>query len=208
MKAFLSNPVGVLVALQLSLTAALPNVTVVPLRTSDCVDWPLWQNVRGEDITGGFHFVSDQNDDEGSSGLRVITHDALDTHNATQTYLVVDVRKSALISPLVGARCINSTVQLGIYGLDPKPAITINKQTGRLHAAAGGYKLEPYAHEINGVRQPGLFLGTRNLTTWAFSYVRPQGCGGLDYFDVQLEGLPDAGAARGGPHGFLRADGL
>ncbi len=27
-----------------------------------------------------------------------------------------------------------------------------------------GYKLEPYAHEINGTRQPGVFLGTGNRT--------------------------------------------
>jgi hypothetical protein len=31
-----------------------------------------------------------------------------------------------------------------------------------------GIKPETYAHEINGVRQDATFLGSRNVTTWAF----------------------------------------
>jgi hypothetical protein len=199
-------------ALQLGLhltpAAAAPeaqNVTVVPLSTS-CYDWPNWQNVRGQDITGAFTFVSDQTGDEGSDNLRVRSREYADANNEKHQVLVVDVRKSGLISSRITAYCVDGIVRFG-RGLDEAPIVIDN--TGVMQPEGTGFKLEPYAHEINGVRQPGVFLGTKNLTTWGYDYIRPADCS-LDFYFIWLEGvIPDESNGRSPMlRGFIKADGL
>jgi hypothetical protein len=62
---------------------------------------------------------------------------------------------------------------------------------------AKAHKLQMYYHEIDGVRQEGLYLGALGKTTWGFVYRRPKaedcpasGDAPSDYFDVKLQGLP------------------
>jgi hypothetical protein len=209
MKMLRATFVPLLVALNNELAAALPaapNVTVVPLSTT-CYDWPNWQNVRGKDITGAFTFRSDQTGDEGSNGLRVRTREYRDGSNATHSILVVDVRKSGLISPSISAYCDNGTVLFGYYGMGEKPPIVIDS-SGAMKPEGTGLKLEPYAHEVNGVRQPGVFLGTRNQTTWGFDYIRPADCGALDFYYIWLQGLSSGGGREPMLLGFIKAEGL
>jgi len=40
------------------------------------------------------------------------------------------------------------------------------------------------------VRQPGVYLGTMNQTTWGFYYERPEECGALDFYQARLLDLP------------------
>ncbi|KAL1967824.1 hypothetical protein VTN77DRAFT_2513 [Rasamsonia byssochlamydoides] len=47
--------------------------------------------------------------------------------------------------------------------------------------------VEPYYHYIGGVKQPGLFLGSHNVTTW-----------GIKYYEA------DAGSLDGEPYWFIR----
>lgn len=56
---------------------------------------------------------------------------------------------------------------------------------------AAGLRPETYAHEIQGVRQEGTFLGLENSTRWAFKFVLgPGGAGSeeLDRWDMRLLG--------------------
>ena len=83
-----------------------------------------------------------------------------------------------------------------------------------------GHKLQAYYHEIDGVRQDGVYLGALGNTTWGFVYQRPDAkdCpadGGrvpLDYYDAKLQGLPQMDyvepRATYDPqsYGFLRID--
>lgn len=55
-----------------------------------------------------------------------------------------------------------------------------------------------YAHELNGVRQDGVFLGIANVTTWAFRRVA-----NLGYYEVRLFGL-GANLKDGEFKGFLK----
>lgn len=60
-----------------------------------------------------------------------------------------------------------------------------------------GIKPETYAHEIDGVKQDGTFLGSRNVTTWAFGRlaketswrVRLMGLGSEELQDGEVEGF-------------------
>jgi hypothetical protein len=52
------------------------------------------------------------------------------------------------------------------------------------------HRLEPYSHEVDGAKQDGIFVGTQGQTTWGFSWIRPEKCGELDYFEAKLQGLP------------------
>lgn len=181
-----------LIALRLSAVLAVPNVTVVPLRTDDCVDWPNWLPVRGSDITGGFDIQVDQCDDEGLEGLltTTIAFNWTDAGGDSGERLVIDLRKSRRFARSY-YRCWNGTVG---YGPNLDSTITIAKDPRNAFLTAKnaieGYKLEPYAHEINGTRQPGVFLGTMNRTTWGFAYVQPTECGQKDYYQAMLQGLP------------------
>jgi len=190
-----------------------PNATVIPLWANDCREWPNYQNVRGVDVTGAFTFVSAQTQDEGSNGLRVQAQPYRDGNNGTHRVLVVDVRKSGLLSTIMTSHCNNGTVFYGYAGLEAKPPFVVDSNSGVLRPEGTGLKLEPYAHAIDGVRQPGVFLGARNLTTWGFDYVQPADCGSRDYYSIWLLGVSDRSQYSPGGRtpmlrGFIKAEGL
>ncbi len=85
-------------------------------------------------------------------------------------------------------RCFNGKMSLG-FG--DSAVISISKDKNNALLSLGpGYKLEPYAHEIDGVRQPGVFLGALNQTTWGFNFIEPAACGEIFYYQAALQGLP------------------
>lgn len=47
--------------------------------------------------------------------------------------------------------------------------LALSPETLRIEVRAGGIPLKPYAHEVDGVRLPGVFFGAQGSTTWAFA---------------------------------------
>jgi hypothetical protein len=57
--------------------------------------------------------------------------------------------------------------------------------------------LEPYAHVLNGRRQPGVFLGYGNVTAWGFNYISDSEMGSFYY--MRLLGPNSNNLATGEP---------
>ncbi|KAK3387997.1 hypothetical protein B0H63DRAFT_471320 [Podospora didyma] len=167
---------------QFAPTLAVPNVTVVPLGSTNCASWP------GSRGGAPFYIKVDQSEDSGIDGLFTSTRDFNYT-GFSGTNVIIDLRKSTRF-----AKVYYSCSGAGIvkYLFQSNTPITVAKDFRNAYPTFGsaGYKLEPYAHEIDGVRQPGVFLGARNLTTWGFNYVRETTCGQIDYYSAKLQGLP------------------
>jgi hypothetical protein len=64
---------------------------------------------------------------------------------------------------------------------------------------ASGIKPETYGHQIDGVRQDGTFLGSRNVTTWAFGRLAKETSWRVRLLGVGSEELQD-----GEVRGFLK----
>jgi hypothetical protein len=73
------------------------------------------------------------------------------------------------------------------------------------------YELEPYAHVVDGMRQPGVFIGAVNVTTWGFNYQNSTETG--EYYYLRLLGPNSHNLATGEQlnegefTGFIRVDG-
>ncbi|KAK0718635.1 hypothetical protein B0T26DRAFT_872769 [Lasiosphaeria miniovina] len=175
-----------LAAAQVSGVLAVPEVTVVPLGSKTCVSWPSWISQRGADVTGSFAFQVDQADDAGVNGLLTSSVE-FNWTDISGTHITVDLRKStSFAKPYY--RCIDGSVHY--LSRDTIISVAKDRRNAFLTFSAG-YKLEPYAHEVAGVRQDGVFLGALNQTTWGFHYVYSSKCGQIDYYEVKLQGLPD-----------------
>lgn len=99
---------------------------------------------------------------------------------------------------------------------NPFQNITISKDSNNAHMLVQpevqGYRVEVYGHEIDGVRQDGVFLGALNRTTWGFRFVNglANGACGRDYYEVKLLDLPvdpDTEPTAGSPpefRGFIK----
>jgi hypothetical protein len=188
-------------------TFAIPNATAIPIGNGSCIAWPDFWDVSFPirvDLSGEIWIVVDQADDPDANGLYVKPRnfsepdfdfrDWVVSSNQVSTdlakiNLVVDFRSTrhTLRRPLNIFRCFDGTLHLN--PMSPTYEVSVSRNTG-IMTLDTGYKLEPYAHEVNGVRQNGTFLGALNHTTWGFNYVRPQVCGALDYYEARLQGLP------------------
>lgn len=212
--------------------SAVPNVTVIPLLqgpNTGCSAWPGWIPTRDADTTGNLLFEVTGADDEAVNGLLTTTHTTpwptVANLSNTINNVFVDLRKSRRIAKPV-YRCWNGEMRLG-PSLDE--VISVHKDWRNAFLTVGefdggpGYKLEPYAHEINGVRQEGVFLGAQGKTTWGFRWSAPQwadsdNCGAdingrlpLDWYEVKLVGLEydngteSRGASPSEFEGFIKA---
>ncbi|KAM7198218.1 hypothetical protein V8F20_006245 [Naviculisporaceae sp. PSN 640] len=202
--------------------AAVPNVTVIPLGSKDCSSYPGLIRTPAADITGYLRFEVTNSDDPAIDGLLATTKiqrwPTFQNLSATVTTLVMDVRKSTRLAKPV-FRCFNGALE--IVG-DGDPKITVSKDWRGAQMMLGdyqggpGYKLEPYAHEIDGVRQEGVFVGANGKTTWGFGWERPSqedcvnGNSGLDWYSARLQGLeydPSVESRAWGPvefEGFIK----
>lgn len=184
-----------------ALAAAVPNVTVVPLNSKGCSAWPGYIRTPDADATGYLRFEVASADDPAIDGLLGTSHTQnwpipSNYSNTVQT-LVVDVRKSTRIAKPV-FRCLDGELHMNS---PTNPAITVSKDNRGAwmmlgeYADGPGYKLDVYAHEIDGVRQPGVFLGAEGRTTWGFNWERPStedctnGNAGLDWYTARVQGL-------------------
>jgi len=183
---FLSITTVAIVALHMAATAAaVPNVTAIPPSLSGCRDWPSYTIAAG-DGTDYLELVVDQAEDTGINGL--LTGSQLENRTgaaAVETAYISLLKSRKFAKP--SYRCVNGQFQQGILGTP----INLAKNYRAAYIIYGdGYPLQPYWHEIGGVRQPGRFLGAKNQTTWGFRYRQPVGCGDRDTYEVKLLGLP------------------
>jgi hypothetical protein len=192
---------------------AVPHVTAIPISSTEtCAAWPGWlQNADRVDVTEPPLILSvSHSDDPGIEGLY--------TSQGTEAWspgppgswspssfstVTIDLRKSKMFARAT-FRCFNG--QFEYYGGNYS-AIYVNPdaRNGRMMFDVKGadpkmgHKLQAYRHEIDGVRQEGVYLGALGNTTWGFVYQRPDAkdCAAdgdkvpLDYYDATLQGLPD-----------------
>lgn len=180
----------------ISTVSALPNVTAIRLNPRDkpsCTYWPGWINTRDADTTGSLNFTISGTVDDAINGLPAQPHE-IPWGSSTRNMLVMDLLKSTWYAKYY-FRCNNGQAVFG----NPFHTVTISKDVSNAHmlvdAAKPGYGLEVYGHEIDGVRQEGVYLGAMNQTTWGFRWMRPDAegsCGGSggQYFEARLFGLP------------------
>ena len=181
-----------LLSLFLSNVFAAPNVTVIPLGNKFCENWPGWMRSPPPDTTTPFQFQVVQAGESDANGL---VSDVYTLHGSTSNLSTVsiNVRKGRRFNNQQ-FQCRSGKLNL-MYG-GPKTilqdSISIVKDYRNAYLTFGidGYKPEPYEIEIDGVRQPGVYLGARNSTTWGFNYRVPQACGELDFFSVRLLDIP------------------
>ena len=186
MKTTRSALAAFLATLSFKSVIAVPNVTVVPLGSQNCVQWPGWIPTPAADTTGSLQFQVYQSDDVGIEGL-YSNFPSYDSSNVSSVKIDIDLRKSLRIAKSY-YRCNNGVMQLGYAD---QPAVSIAKDKNNALLTFGlGYKLEPYAHYVDGVQQPGVFLGALNQTTWGFNYLVPSTCGQIPYYQAALQGLP------------------
>jgi hypothetical protein len=174
---------------------AVPAVTPIPLTPANkyptCTWWPNWIRTPDADVTGSVMFVVSEADDSAINDLTLQQFTIPYGFESTRNIMAVHLAKSNRVQRTY-TRCINGNGMIG----SPAQNITISKDLNNAHLVVNpskpGYIIEPYAHEINGVRQDGVFIGALNQTKWGFSYKSEAGCNGARqmYYEAKLLGLP------------------
>ncbi|KAE8444079.1 hypothetical protein EG329_000861 [Mollisiaceae sp. DMI_Dod_QoI] len=160
----------------ISLISALPNVTAIRIGDG-CSAYPTYLPDPSNNFTGCFVLHPDQADNSSINGL----------HTGPQGTSLVVYSDPMAASELFG--CTNGTIF--DYFIAPSAAtqwsFLTNPQDQELISSSQGIRPETYAHEVDGVRQDGVFLGSANSTTWAFRLVLGAGgIGGRDFYQVRL----------------------
>ncbi|CZR60248.1 uncharacterized protein PAC_10144 [Phialocephala subalpina] len=161
-----------------SLVFALPNVTAVRLGANHCNGYP---NSRPSDVSGAgpFIFHPDQADNSSINDMKVGGHG---------TGLVVYTNPQTAIELF---SCSNHSLYDYLSDLSPNPPRMLTFLTSeddkQVIYSDLGFEPETYAHEVAGVRQDGVFLGSGNVTTWAFNLVSGTGVAPSDgYYQMRL----------------------
>ena len=177
--------------------AAVPSVTPVPLvlkpdAKPTCSHWPNWIRTPDADTTGYLTFKVSGSDDPAVNGLPAQPMD-ISFGGKIVPMLGIELRASTWFAKMY-YRCSNG--QAITHTFDN---LTISKDSNNAHILVNGakeasYLPELYAHEIDGVRQDGAFLGAMNRTTWGFAYHEAK-CGAdgsliKDYYEAKLLDLP------------------
>jgi hypothetical protein len=170
---------------------AIPDVTVIPLEAPyACAIYPNGSSV--------FRFVPS---DTGRSGLDG-DHPTLDGDTIRLTPVLDEAQYGYLCDPTNG--------NIYLTALEPYTPVflTGDEEHKQLRINNSGVTPQTYAHDLAGVRQPGVFLGLDNSTTWAFSRVilgrGPDVAAGMaPFWDMRL--LEKGGKTRNGEiEGFLK----
>ncbi|KAH6666241.1 hypothetical protein B0J14DRAFT_659863 [Halenospora varia] len=171
---------------QTSLVSAIPNVTTIQVGQGNCAGFPNSYKNSGNDADA-FIFHPDQADDPRINGLQTgIVNTSLVVYESNTTASTIFC-------------CWRSAVMDAFFTQNLLLSTTPNdKELGYL---SDGIKPETYAHEINGVRQDGIFLGISNVTTWAFRRTQAH----PEYYQIRLS-APGSGESlyEGEFKGFLK----
>lgn len=178
----------------LPLALAVPNVTPIPLGSTTCAHWPFWIPTESADTTGSLMFSVSSADDAAINNLPAQPF-SLPWGSSTRNLLGITLLASRSFAKAY-YRCRNGRP---IVLSNPDEPIAIAKDSNNAHLLiaandATAYKPEIYSHEIEGVKQDGVFLGALNQTTWGFHYHEAT-CGrdgkvNSAFYEVKLLGLP------------------
>ncbi|KAH8653136.1 hypothetical protein BGZ60DRAFT_387014 [Tricladium varicosporioides] len=152
---------------QASLVSAVPSVTTIQVGQGNCAGFPNSYKNSGNDADA-FVFHPDQADNPRINGLQTgIVGTSLVVYESNTT-------ASAIFC------CWRSAVKDAFFTQD----LLLSPSPGdkELRYLTDGVKPETYAHEINGVRQDGIFLGISNVTTWAFRRTQAH----PEYYQIRL----------------------
>ncbi|KAI0142525.1 hypothetical protein F4776DRAFT_511207 [Hypoxylon sp. NC0597] len=186
------------------LVSAAPNVTVVPL-PSGCAGYLNYDNTTG--IAGPLRLLADSTGRE-QDGFKFIPKFAIAVGGGSWGFMVVPATENKTTeADEIVFRCGNDTLQaqldLGYAGTRWQPLIA----AGTPGEAVFGfnlpdlpdpnYHLETDSHAVEGVTQPGVFLGAVNVTTWGFNYQNFTETG--EYYFLRLLGPNSQNRATGKP---------
>lgn len=193
MASLLSFAIQFLLASLISRVSAIPNVTVIPVGAGDCSGFPSSYGTSGRNADA-FIFHPDQADNSSINSLKTII---------SGNSLVVSEDSTA---DSVIFCCDHGGAVLDGLGYSTL-LLPTNSTDMELSYLDEGIQPMTYAHEVNGVRQNGTFLGSANVTTWAFKRVANSG-----YYRIRLL-APASGSLKGNElnegefKGFLKVTG-
>lgn len=168
--------------------AATPKVKVIPLSPGTCHSYPFNQGRiprtaenQYKDFSQYLNIEISGASNDALNGLSMVPKEVYTIASDTSKIYVADTRKIHEIARKQDPfGCEN-----GKLTYDKGPSINVDA-SGWMSEGAGGVVPELYAHEIDGVRQEGVFLGVGNQTTWGLNWHWPSGCRELDYYQVSL----------------------
>ncbi|KAI8962062.1 hypothetical protein F5Y11DRAFT_366171 [Daldinia sp. FL1419] len=201
---------------------AAPNVTAVPLEDG-CVAYPGYDDATG--IAGPLRVVTDSTGKE-FDGFRFIPKFAIAVGGGSWGFMVIPTTENGTTeADETPFRCGNGTLQahlnVGIEGdrwqtliAAGTPAESVfgfglpdlpdpNYHLGIWYACYFtliGISVVPNRHDshlVDGVAQPGVFLGSVNVTTWGFNYQNNTEAG--EYYFARLLGPNSNNLATGKP---------
>lgn len=183
-----------LVSVALPLVAAIPSVIPVQVGAGTCQYFPNYYPSPESDTTGGFWFHPDQADNSTVDGL----YTSVEASNEN----VIDITTNAQLAKILYG-CSDGLVH-DYVGTSP-PDVFISSTTGELGYLGAGLVPESYQHQIDGVTQDGVFLGSSGVTAWAYTFVPGGGLVGEDVFTLRLLESQDGALNDGEFYGFLKA---
>ncbi|EPE25128.1 hypothetical protein GLAREA_11709 [Glarea lozoyensis ATCC 20868] len=158
---------------------ALPNVTAIPAGPGDCSAYPNFYGTNGR-TSDAFIFLPSQADNPSVNNLKTsILNNTLVVLNDPSA----DPTIFCCIAPNIFDGWAERTLLL--------------EGDRRMRYTSQGVTPELYVHEIEGVKQEGVFLGSEGVTRWVFGEIE----GG---WGVRLDG--DGVVNEGEFKGFLRAE--
>ncbi|KAI3341414.1 hypothetical protein F4824DRAFT_496164 [Ustulina deusta] len=150
------------------LVCTVPNVTVTPLPSS-CTSFPGYDNGTG--IATPLKVVADSTGKGIDGGSFVPKYATATDNNTTRRLRQSDSGSNALRQWLVAG-----VAEHRFNGLRWQTLVAAGTPAesvfgfGLPNLPDPNYELGPYIHEIDGVRQPGVYIGAVNVTTWGFNY--------------------------------------
>ncbi|KAI1352817.1 hypothetical protein F5Y01DRAFT_303756 [Xylaria sp. FL0043] len=198
------------------LAFAMPNVTVTPL-TRSCTSFPSYNNNTG--VAAPLKVVADSTG-KGIDGNGFVPKYATAVGGGSWGFITIPLDTSAN-ETTVPMRCSNGSLQAqlntGINGIQWQTLVAAGTPAesvfgfGLPNLPDPNYQLEPYLHEIDGVRQPGVYIGAVNVTTWGFNYQNSSETG--EYYFLRLLGPNSHNLATGEQlnegefMGYIKVDG-
>ncbi|KAI1341720.1 hypothetical protein F5Y15DRAFT_413649 [Xylariaceae sp. FL0016] len=185
---------GSLILTWLLQATAVPNVTVRPLPET-CASYPGYDSATG--IAGPFN-VSAYATGQPIDGLQFVPKFAVAAGGGAWGFMTIPL-DDAVHDPATPMRCgghasLQAQLDMGAAAggalwQDLVAAGTPGESVLGFNLAPlpdPNYIIEPYAHAIDGIQQPGVFIGALNVTTWGFNYENSTETG--EYYFLRLLG--------------------